>query len=99
MACAGKELHSRGRIRFILAEVEKDPKLGYMDEFEEVDGQGVGLGSIGLPIGVRGRGKECGDAAGGFVGGDGPGGEGVDVPEAVEGGVVIADCLCGMVVI
>ena len=62
-----------------------------MDEFEEVDGQGVGLWAVGLPVGVRGGGEKGRDAAGGFVGRDGPGSEGVDVAEALERGVVVAD--------
>lgn len=94
MARSGEELHARRGIGFVFAEVEQDAQLGDVDEFEEVDGQGVGLWPVGLPEGVRGWGEEGGDAAGGFVGGDGPGGEGVDVAEGVEGGVVVADCVC-----
>lgn len=49
------------------------------------------LRAVGLPECVGGGVEEGGDAAGGFVGGDVEGGEGVDVAEAVEGGVVVAD--------
>lgn len=55
---ACEKLHARGRVGFVFAEVEQDAEFGDVDEFEEVDGQGVGLRAVGLPVGVRGGGEE-----------------------------------------
>ena len=71
---AAPEFYLCGRVGFVEGEVEVDAQTGDFDEFEEVQGEQVRLGAVGLPEGVRvGRDEGVG-AAGRLVGGDGPGG-------------------------
>lgn len=81
---AREEHHARRCVALVELEVEVQPEPDDGDELEEVHGQEVRLGAVGLPEGLRGGGQEGGDPAAGFVRRDGPGGKGRDF--AVEGG-------------
>lgn len=72
--------------------IQVDAEFHDVDEFEEVDVEEVGLRAVGLPERGRAGGEEGGDAAAGFVGADGPGGEGGDFAE------VGVDCWAGRAV-
>lgn len=83
-AVARQEHHARRRVTLVELEVEVQPEAHDGDELEEVHGQQVRLGAVGLPEGLRGGREERGDAAAGLVRRDGPGGERGDF--AVQGG-------------
>lgn len=66
------------RVRLVEREVDVDADVCDGDHFEEVDRQRVGLRAVGLPEFQGGGVAQGGDAAAGFAGADGPGGEGGD---------------------
>ncbi len=93
-AGAREKQHARRGVGLVELEVEVDAQFDDFDQLEEVDGEEVGLGPVGLPELGRGGGAQGVDAAAGFVSADGPGGEGGDFAEV--GGVVrVAGCWGG----
>lgn len=87
MPRARPNLQPRGRVTLVELVVEVETQVGDGDALEEVDGEDVRLRAVGLPEAAGGGGAQGEDAAAGFVGGDGPGGEGGDFAE-VRVGVV-----------
>ncbi|KAI4194427.1 MAG: hypothetical protein LQ346_003699, partial [Caloplaca aetnensis] len=55
VAGAGEELHLRGSVRLVMLPVKEHAEFENMHHLEEVDGEGVWLWAVRLPVAVRGR--------------------------------------------
>lgn len=82
------ELHLRRRVALIQQEIQVDPYLDNLDQLEKMYGEQVRLRTVRLPELARIEVAEGVNAAGWFVGRDGPGSEGGYLTETEEGRVL-----------